>query len=138
MATTQEWTAPSFRSLALMLRGRAGLTQRELASAIGVSDRTVQVWEAGLGHPRAQRLQRLIALYMQVGAFRTGREGPEAAALWSAALATGRRFQAALDAEWVPGLLSAREHQHSTASRLLAESPHHVGDPPSVSSISRR
>src|ERR1700704_5122385 len=117
MATTQEWTAPSFRSLALMLRGRAGLTQRELASAIGVSDRTVQVWEAGLGHPRAQRLQRLIALYMQVGAFRTGREGHEAAALWSAALETGRRFTSAFDAEWFASLLSADDQQQSRAPR---------------------
>src|SRR6266567_1575225 len=123
MATTQEWTAASFRSLALMLRGRAGLTQRELASAIGVSDRTVQVWEAGLGHPRAQRLQRLIALYMQIGVFRTGREGPEAAALWSAALETGRRFKSAFDAEWFAGLLPADQHHQSRAARLLAESP---------------
>src|SRR5205807_2944061 len=100
MATTQEWTAPTFRSLALMLRGRAGLTQRELASAVGVSDRTVQVWEAGLGHPRPERLQRLITPYMQMGAFKTGREGHEAAALWGAALETGRRFKSAFDAAW--------------------------------------
>ena len=82
------------------------MTQRELASAVGVSDRTVQVWEAGLGHPRAERLQRLIMLYMQVGAFRTGRESHEAAALWGAALETGRRFKSAFDAEWFAGLLA--------------------------------
>jgi len=116
-----------------MLRGRAGLTQREVASAIGVSDRTVQVWEAGLGHPRAQRLQRLIALYMHVGAFRSGREGHEAAALWSAALETGQRFKSAFDAEWFAGLPVAGERDESRAARLLDERPHHVGDAPSVS-----
>jgi WD40 repeat protein/DNA-binding XRE family transcriptional regulator len=147
MATSHEWTAPSFRSLALMLRGRAGLTQRELASAIGVSDRTVQVWEAGHGHPRAPRLQRLIALYMQVGAFRTGRERYEAAALWGAALESGRRFTSAFDAEWFAPLLataqasrgaaaaargSAGQRDDSSTSRLLVKRQH-VGDVPVVS-----
>jgi len=148
MATSEDWTAPSFRSLALMLRGRAGLTQRELASAIGVSDRTVQVWEAGLGHPRAYRLQRLIALYMQMGVFRKGREGHEAAALWAAALETGLRFKSAFDTEWFASQLSTTSASRGTAaaarkstaerddsrtSRLLAKRRHDLGDAPAVS-----
>src|SRR5258707_2893695 len=116
MATSPEWTGASFRSLALMLRGRAGVTQRELASAIGVSDRTVQVWEAGLGHPRPQRLQQLIALYMQVGAFRAGRESHEAAALWAAALETGRRFKSAFDAEWFASQVEATLARRAAAA----------------------
>jgi WD40 repeat protein/transcriptional regulator with XRE-family HTH domain len=132
--------------LALMLRGRAGLTQRELASAIGVSDRTVQVWEAGLGLPSASTLQRVIALYTHVGAFRKGREGHEAAALWGAALETGGRFKSAFDAEWFASVLAtteasrgpraapgpAGERADPMTSRLLAIAQRAVGHTPAV------
>ena len=33
------------------LRRRRGLTQRELAHAVGVTDRAVQAWEQGRSHP---------------------------------------------------------------------------------------
>ena len=49
-----------------MLRGRARLTQRAVAASIGVSERAVQVWEAGVGHPSAASLQRLLVLYLLV------------------------------------------------------------------------
>src|SRR5689334_21545545 len=96
--TARDSQAPSFRSLLLMLRGRAGMTQRVLAASIGVSERAVQVWEAGLGHPCALSLQTLIGLYVRVGALRP--EADEAAALWSAALEEGPRFKTAFDADW--------------------------------------
>src|SRR5262245_30928157 len=81
--TPSEPPAPDFRGLALMLRGRAGVTQRELADHVGVSVRAVQTWEAGLNYPSAQSLQRMIALFLAHGAFNAGRELEEAMALWT-------------------------------------------------------
>jgi len=113
---------------------------------MGVSDRTIQVWEAGLGFPSAPSLQRLIALYMRVGAFRKGREGHEAAALWDTALETGRRFKSAFDEEWFATVLattqpsrgvpvggrSASERAAGTAPGLLAVPKHDLGDAPAA------
>src|SRR5579871_5856586 len=95
----------SFRSLALMLRGRARLTQRHLAGSLGVSERAVQIWEAGLGYPSAASLQRLIELYVNRAAFTVGNEVEEACALWSAAAAEAPRLKAAFDREWFVNLL---------------------------------
>jgi transcriptional regulator with XRE-family HTH domain len=50
---------PDFRSLEERLwysRERAGLTQQELADQLGISKRSVQNYEAGVGHPRENRL----------------------------------------------------------------------------------
>lgn len=50
---------PTFRSLEERLwwaRETAPLTQRELADMLGISKRTVQNYEAGVGHPTEQRL----------------------------------------------------------------------------------
>jgi WD40 repeat protein/transcriptional regulator with XRE-family HTH domain len=87
-----------FRSLLLLLRGRAAMTQRELANAVGVSERSVQVWEAGGGFPSAPTLQRLIALYVQLGVL--SRQADEAGELWAAAVDDGSRFKAPFDAAW--------------------------------------
>src|SRR4051794_17072075 len=74
-----------FRGRLLILRGRSGLSQRELADLVGLSVRAVQAWEAGLSYPAATRLQRLIALYVERGVFESGRESEEALALWAVA-----------------------------------------------------
>src|SRR5262249_38682650 len=97
---------PGFRDLALRLRGRAGLTQRELAAGAGVSERAVQTWEAGLSYPSAPSLQRVIALYLARGAFGAGREGEEAAALWAAAPGAAPRLGVAFDHAWFADLVS--------------------------------
>src|SRR5262245_52877337 len=47
-ASVNEGAAEGFRGLVLLLRGRTGLTQRELAARVGVHAHSVQVWEAGL------------------------------------------------------------------------------------------
>src|SRR5436305_257489 len=50
-----------FRGLLLALRGRAGLTQRELATLVGRSVRAITAWEAGDSYPSAGALQALAA-----------------------------------------------------------------------------
>jgi WD40 repeat protein/predicted ATPase/transcriptional regulator with XRE-family HTH domain len=71
-----------FRGQILLLRGRAGLTQRMMATLLGVSAHAIQNWEAGRGYPSAARLKALIALYLQRAVFTPGREVEEATALW--------------------------------------------------------
>jgi len=70
----------SFQGLLLRHRGRTALTQTQLASRIGLHMRSVQSWEAGANHPSAQRLQALIAAFLELGGFTVGRETLEAEA----------------------------------------------------------
>jgi WD40 repeat protein/transcriptional regulator with XRE-family HTH domain len=95
-----------FRGSMLMLRGRAALTQRQLALLVGVSERAVQVWEAGLGYPSAVSLQRLIGVYLTRHAFSFGRELEEAAALWDMAVAEASRLKSAFDEAWFAALVA--------------------------------
>src|SRR5712692_776562 len=74
-----------FADRALALRQRAGLTQGELAAVMGVGVRSIQTWEAAVSYPGADRLQQLIAVYLEHGGFAVGREMDEASALWEAA-----------------------------------------------------
>ena len=48
-----------FRENLVILRGRSGLTQEQLAETIGVSRNAIAKWEAGLGIPS---IRNLIAL----------------------------------------------------------------------------
>ena len=75
----------AFADRALALRQRAGLTQVELATLLHVGLRSIQAWEAGLSYPGAERLQQLIALYLERGGFAADRQREEASALWDAA-----------------------------------------------------
>jgi transcriptional regulator with XRE-family HTH domain len=67
-----------FRGLILLLRGRAGLTQRALAAHLGTSEQAIRKWETGEGYPTPTRLQALIALYLERGVFTAGRSRPPA------------------------------------------------------------
>ena len=89
-----------YRSLALVLRGRSGLTQRDLAALLGVSDRAIQNWEAGLSHPTGGHLKHLIALYLRRGVLTAGREAEEAAELWEALLRGAAQRVAPFDPAW--------------------------------------
>src|SRR5438105_2755021 len=60
-------TAESFQGLLLRHRGRTGLTQRELATRVGVSRGSLQGWEAGLNYPDAQHLRALIVAFLEAG-----------------------------------------------------------------------
>jgi WD40 repeat protein/transcriptional regulator with XRE-family HTH domain len=89
-----------FRSLILQLRGRTGLTQRELAARVGVNVSSIQGWEAGTNYPGVASLKALVAAGMQAGGFTSGREADEVRALWAAALRDAPRFRAPFDAAW--------------------------------------
>src|SRR5262245_41704857 len=66
----------------LILRTRTALTQSALAEQIGVHRRSLQNWETGESYPKAEMLQRLIAVFLDQGIFTPGLESEEAAQLW--------------------------------------------------------
>lgn len=84
----------------LALRTQASLTQAELAHRIGVHRRSIQNWETGDAYPQAEKLQRLIVLYLTYGAFTKGHERAEAHALWSQASGDGAKALAQFDELW--------------------------------------
>jgi WD40 repeat protein/transcriptional regulator with XRE-family HTH domain len=94
----------SFRGLVLRLRGRIGLSQRELAAQLGVHTHSIQGWEAGVSYPGMASLQALIAAGLRAGGFIAGREAVEAAALWSAAIREAPRLRTPFDRAWFDGL----------------------------------
>ncbi len=67
----------------LALRERAGVTQKELAALLSVSDRSIQAWEAGLSYPGAERLKQLIGFYLERGVLAAHHEEEDAEALWA-------------------------------------------------------
>src|SRR3954463_4676411 len=95
---------PDFRGLLLTLRGRASLSQRDLAALLGVSERAIGAWEAGVSYPSADRLKTLIALYLQQGVFAPGQEREEALALWDTAREEAPRLHAPFDSAWFAAL----------------------------------
>src|SRR5260370_14810432 len=76
-----------FADRALALRQRAGFSQEVLAALLGAGVRSVQAWEAALAYPGAERLQHLIALYLERGGFPTAQGEEEPPALSEAARA---------------------------------------------------
>src|SRR5215471_18380619 len=95
-----------FAGLALRLRGRTGLTQRDIAASLGVHVRSVQLWEAAASHPNASRLQALIRVFLEAGGFDLGSEADEAQALWLAAMAESPRLNTTFDSTWFERLLA--------------------------------
>jgi transcriptional regulator with XRE-family HTH domain len=98
--------ATGFRGLVLLLRARTGLLQRELAAAVGVTERTIQTWESGANYPSAGRLRRLIEVGLQRGAFPAGREEEQAGQLWKAAVLEAPRLAVPFDRDWFAALLA--------------------------------
>jgi transcriptional regulator with XRE-family HTH domain len=97
-------SSETFYGLVLQLRGRIGLTQRELAARLDVHVHSVQGWEAGTSYPGATSLQRLIAVGVRAGGFTAGREAAEAAALWAAAQLEAPRLRTPFDSAWFDDL----------------------------------
>ena len=104
MPPTDDGADDSFHGRLLQLRGRIGLTQRQLAAHLGVHVHSVQGWEAGVTYPGPASLRALIEAFAQAGGFMAGREAEEAAALWAAALRESQRFRAPFDAAWFDGI----------------------------------
>src|SRR5258705_4247592 len=84
----------------LILRRRVALTQIALAEEIGVHRRSVQNWETGLSYPKAEMLQRLIAVFLRHHAFVLGNERAEALALWEQAARDGPHPLPSFDEVW--------------------------------------
>src|SRR5687767_9306097 len=100
--------AESFNGLVLRLRGRIGLTQRDLAAQMGVHVHSLQGWESGATVPGAASLQALIAAGYRAGGFTAGREADETVALWSAAMREAPRLRTPFDHAWFEGICAGR------------------------------
>ncbi len=84
----------------LTVRTWVALTQIELAEQIGMHRRSVQKWETGESYPKAETLQRLIAVLVRHQAFKAGQEREEAEALWNQAAEDGPHPLPAFDEVW--------------------------------------
>ena len=90
----------AFGQIILTLRTILGLTQTELADALGVTRRAVGDWEAGLTYPKVKHLKQFVVLAVERRAFPAGREAEEVRALWHAA-----HQKVLLDEAWLTALL---------------------------------
>src|SRR5262249_1844174 len=101
MADDPRGSPPSdFRGRLLLLRGRAGLSQREVAALTGTSERAIQTWEAGLSFPSADRLKALIAPHRQRGVVAPGRGQEGVVAFWEAAREEAPRLNVPFGPVW--------------------------------------
>ena len=92
----------------LELRTRLLLTQGQLAEQIGAHWHSVQKWETGESYPKAETLQRLIAVCLRHQAFTIGSEREEAQVLWRQVSEDGQRRLASFDDAWFARLLEER------------------------------
>ena len=53
-----------FGNLLLQLRTESGLTQKELADLLDISDKTVSKWETGVSKPTTDTLKRLATIFL--------------------------------------------------------------------------
>jgi non-specific serine/threonine protein kinase len=107
----------AFADRALAVRKRSGLTQRDLAALLGVSYQSLSGWENGLSYPSAEHLEALIACLLERGAFATGQEGEEAAALWETARARAAQRLPPFNPAWFASL------RRASSSGTLARGP---------------
>jgi WD40 repeat protein/transcriptional regulator with XRE-family HTH domain len=114
-----------FSNLLLRYRGRAHLTQRELASRVGVGYRSVQDWEAGNNYPSAERLHSLTTALLDANAFTRGHEVDEARVLWDSVADATPRMRVRFDSQWFSGLL-----QYGTAASARTPAPSDVAAHP--------
>lgn len=82
------------------LRTRLLLTQGQFAEQIGVHWHSVQKWETGESYPKAETLQRLIAVCLRHHAFANGNEEEEAKSLWQQVSEDGSRRLPSFDESW--------------------------------------
>lgn len=91
---------------AVTLRRKTGLTQQEMASRVGVSEKAIGNWESGTSYPSVFHLRKLIEIYLQSGTFTCGHERDEAQTLWEQARENGSHATGLFDERWFAALLS--------------------------------
>src|SRR5260370_2897291 len=106
----------------LELRRKAGLTQENMASLIGVTDKTVRNWEGGLSHPTEVNLRKLIETYLCSKALPAGQEEAQARALWKLVDESTSRHWEQFDEQWFVALLQ-REMQLVLVSQQEGTDP---------------
>ena len=104
----------AFGNQVLLLRTRVALTQIALAKQLGVHRRSVQNWETGVSYPKAETLQRLIALFLHHQAFTPGNEHAEAQAFWDQATQDGPHSPVAFDDVWFAHTLERHDASPTT------------------------
>ncbi|GER84161.1 hypothetical protein KTAU_27970 [Thermogemmatispora aurantia] len=97
-----------FGLLALTLREKAGLTQAEIATMLGVSERTIRHWEGGTAFPTSENLKKLIEIYWHYGAFHEEHARDEARTLWHQAAESAARRSIPFDELWFEELLQTQ------------------------------
>jgi len=111
----------AFGNLCLTLRTRIGITQGEFARLLGVSERTLQSWEAGESYPKLESLKQLIEACVQQHAFGSSREEEEIRALCLAA-----HQRVLLDEAWLRALLIPAQDAQGVAA-LAQQAAHAPG-----------
>src|SRR5215510_15073615 len=101
----------AFGNLLLTLRTRTALTQIAFAEQIGVHRRSVQKWEIGESYPKAEMLQRLIAIFVRQHAFTPGNERAEALALWRQAAQDRPHLLPTFDEAWFSRALAENDER---------------------------
>jgi WD40 repeat protein/transcriptional regulator with XRE-family HTH domain len=112
-----------FGLLALTLREKVGLTQTQLATAVGVSERSIQQWEAGTAFPAIDHLKKFIEVCLKHGAFVSGHEREEITALWKQAAQSAPRRKALFDDAWFDDLLRSQQAAQEREDQYEPESP---------------
>ncbi len=119
MKTVYEVRDYAFGQEMLKLRKAIGLTQGRLAEHLGVSERAMRGWEAGVSYPKVEHLKALIALAVQQQAFTAGHESEEIRMFWKVA-----RPKMLLDEHWLCTLLEhARSPQDSVEETMSSAVP---------------
>src|SRR5262245_51287186 len=108
----------AFGKQLLTLRTRTTLTQSALAEQLDVHRRSVQNWETGASYPKAEQLQRLIAVFLRHHAFTPGNEREEAQALWEQATQDGPHPLPFFDQVWFVRTLALND-DHGTINDEL-------------------
>jgi DNA-binding XRE family transcriptional regulator len=119
-----------FHGLLLRFRGRTALTQRQVATRIGASARSIQAWEAGVSYPGTNSLKALITCFVESDGFARGQEAAEAEALWLAVLYESPRHRPPFDTAWFADLVS-RQPQAAEANQGSAP----VAPPPALTGV---
>lgn len=87
------------------MRTRTGLTQAALAKLAGVSEVTIRNWESSISNPKAERLKKLLEVFLLKDAFTKGKELEEAKNFWIQVRENEVRMKSAFDEEWFEELV---------------------------------